>query len=140
MQYLNLTIVTPEKTVYEAQVERVTVPTGSGEITVLARHIPLITTIDKGALKVIDESGDEKVFAVFGGVMEVMSDSRAVIMADQTEAVDEIDQARAQEAYDRAEQAMNEKTEEIDSDQYEMVQKQLQKHLNRINVAKKWRK
>jgi len=140
MEYLNLTIVTPEKTVYEAQVERVTVPTDAGEITVLARHIPMITTIKSGAMRVIDESGKEEVFAVFGGVMDIMTDSRAVIMADQTESVSEIDEARAQEAYERAQQAMSEKGQEIDSDQYEMVQKQLQKHLNRINVAKKWRK
>ena len=71
MSTLNFKIVTPEKTVYENNgVLQISLPTMTGEITVLPNHIPLVTVLKAGELKLKDNAGDQ-VIAVAGGFVEV---------------------------------------------------------------------
>ncbi len=65
---LRLTIITPERVVYEGDVEQVTLPTMAGEITVLPGHIPVITTIAPGTL-LARAGNDTPVFAVARGII-----------------------------------------------------------------------
>lgn len=96
-----LTLVTPEKVYYEADVRSLIVPGTEGYLGVLSNHAPLITGLKPGRIEFRD--ADEKVhlMAVSGGFLEV-SGNVATLLADAVEDSDEIDIERAQAAYDRA--------------------------------------
>lgn len=131
-------IVTPERTVYSQDVLEVTVPTGTGEITILPNHIPLVSTVVTGELRAKLMDGTVHPFAVSSGIVEVQPSSKVVILADRSELAAEIDLGRAQEAYERAEQAMKsaQNTADVDYARFEAL---MNKELNRVRVAKRWK-
>ena len=93
---LELKIVTADRPVLTEDVDMVIAPGAAGELGVLPRHEPLLTTLKPGELRVL-HNGQWEFLAVAGGFMQV--DPRGVtILADAAERVDEIDEARAQEA------------------------------------------
>ena len=93
---LQLTIVTADRPVLTEDVDMVIAPGAAGELGILPRHEPLLTTLRPGELRVL-HNGQWEFLAVAGGFMQV--DPRGVtILADAAERVDEIDEARAQEA------------------------------------------
>lgn len=101
---LRLEVITPERTVYEDDVDMVVAPASEGYVGILPHHVPLFTTLGHGVFKV-KKGGVEQVLAVFGGFMDVRSD-RVVVLTDAAEHADEIDASRAQEARDRAQQML----------------------------------
>ena len=127
-------IVTPERTVYEAEIDQVTLPTQDGEITVLAHHIPLISVLQAGAL-VAKKDGEEIAMAVSGGMVEVRK-NELTILADTAERAEEIDVKRAEEARARAEKLKEEKIR-ADETGYATAAAILEKNLARIKVARK---
>ncbi len=134
-EQLQLTIATPIKTVYEAQVDQVTVTTTSGEITLLPRHIPLVTTLKTGQV-MVKINGEEEYMAIDGGVLEMRPDNQVLILSDKSERADEIDHEQAQKAYEAAAQAMENKENLADID-YSNLQQVMARELNRVNLAKK---
>src|SRR5438270_11209088 len=93
---LQLTIVTANRPVLAEDVDMVIAPGAAGELGILPRHEPLLTTLKPGELRVL-HNGQWEFLAVAGGFMQV--DQRGVtVLADAAERVDEIDEARAQEA------------------------------------------
>ena len=135
---INFHIVTPERTVYSNEVLEVTVPTGGGEITILPDHIPLVSTVVTGELRTKLSDGTIHPFAVSSGIVEVQPSSKVVILADRSELATEIDIERAEEAYKRAQEAMKVRHDEADVD-YARFEALMQKELNRVNIAKRWR-
>lgn len=127
-------IVTPEKTVYEEEIDQVTLPTADGEITVLPNHIPLISILVPGELDV-KVDGEEIVMAVSGGMIEMRS-NELTILADTAERAGEIDLKRAEEAKERAEKLKEERMQ-ADEAQYATAAAILEKNLARIRVARK---
>lgn len=98
---LQLNIVTADRTILSEEVEMVIAPGTAGELGILPRHEPLLTTLKPGELRVL-QNGAWEFLAVAGGFMQV--DQRGVtVLADAAERVDEIDEARAQEARRQAE-------------------------------------
>ena len=77
-----LSILTPERAVFEGKVEYVQVPGSEGYLGVLAGHAALITALAAGRLTVRKPGGDEVVWAVSGGFFEV-ADDRATVLADE---------------------------------------------------------
>jgi len=67
----HLTIVTPERTVYDAEVTSVIAPGDLGYLGVLADHAPLITSLKSGYLEVTDQEGRKSRMTISGGFMEV---------------------------------------------------------------------
>jgi F-type H+-transporting ATPase subunit epsilon len=127
-------IVTPERIVFEEEVDQVTLPTQEGEITVLPNHIPLISVLQAGEL-VAKKDGEEIAMAVSGGMVEVQK-NELTVLADTAERAEEIDLARAEEARRRAEKLKEEKVR-ADETEYAAVAATLEKNLARIKVAKK---
>jgi F-type H+-transporting ATPase subunit epsilon len=102
---LNLRIITPERVVFdESGVDSVTLPGSEGELTILPRHAPLMTSLRPGPL-VFRRGGDEVDVALSGGFLE-LRDDRVVILADTAERSDEIDAARAEHARREAQAAL----------------------------------
>ncbi len=130
-------IVTPDGIIYEDKVEKVTVPTTSGEITILPKHIPLVSVLKAGELVAYKE--DHPVaMSVAGGVVEVQSEDKVYIMADTAERAEEIDVERAEAARQRAEEIMQQK-ENVDDVDFAKLQAVIDREMARIRVAKKWR-
>jgi len=101
---LHLEVITPERKVYEEDVDMVVAPASEGYVGILPHHAPLFTTLGPGEFKV-KRGGVEEVLAVFGGFMDVRGD-RVVVLTDAAEHAEEIDAGRAQEARDRAQQTL----------------------------------
>jgi F-type H+-transporting ATPase subunit epsilon len=99
---INLDIVTPERRVFQADVEMFIAPGSQGYLGIMAGHIPLITSLDIGVAKIKTEDGETKV-AIGGGFMEVQP-NRILVLADTAEIGKDIDVSRAQAAKARAEE------------------------------------
>ncbi|MCX6797937.1 MAG: ATP synthase F1 subunit epsilon, partial [Candidatus Falkowbacteria bacterium] len=96
-------IVTPEKVVLKELILQATIPTASGEITVLPDHIPLVSILKSGVLEIKKEDGSIEVMSVSGGFIEVLHD-KIVILADTAERAAELDEARITMARQQAEE------------------------------------
>lgn len=77
----NLSILTPERTVFEGEVEYVQAPGTEGYLGVLAHHAALVTALASGTLTLRRTDGVEERYAVSGGFFEV-SNNRATVLAD----------------------------------------------------------
>ncbi len=77
---MNLEIVTPDKTVFEGEVQLVQLPGLDGSFEVLNHHMPMIAGLAKGKVKVIDKDKKENFFEINGGVLEVV-DNKVMILA-----------------------------------------------------------
>jgi F-type H+-transporting ATPase subunit epsilon len=135
---IDFRIVTPEGPVYVAEIEKVTVPTTSGEITILPTHAPLVSILQTGEL-VAMKDGEEVSMAVSGGFLEVRDGSRVYIMADTAERAEHIDVTRAEEARARAEELLAKQTDMADVD-FARIQAVIEREMARISVANKYRK
>ena len=65
-----LEIITPDKNVFHGEVKLVQLPGTKGAFEILKNHAPLISTLDKGTIKVVEENGKEHFFQIDGGVIE----------------------------------------------------------------------
>ena len=101
---LHLEVITPERKVYEDDVDMVVAPASEGYVGILPHHVPLFTTLGPGEFKV-KKGGVEEILAVFGGFMDVRGD-RVVVLTDAAEPAEEIDANRAQQARERAQQVL----------------------------------
>ncbi len=115
MPKFTLSIVTPEHTLMEEEVESIMVPGALGYLGVLANHAPLITPIAPGKLVVRKSESTEIIMAISGGFLEV-SNNRATVLADAVEYADEIDIERAKESLERARNRLRENPEGFDMD------------------------
>lgn len=129
-------IVTPDRVLLEQEVDSVTVPTETGEITILKNHIPLVSNLKPGELK-FASGNDAQYFAVSGGFLEVRDTGEVIVLADTAEFGHEIDPDRAGKARETAQQLMQENyhDEHASADALAM----LEKNLARLRVAKKHR-
>ena len=108
MPTLRLEIVTPEAKTYSEDVDGVTIPGIDGEYGILPLHVPLITALMPGSLKV-QKDGREFFLATGGGFAEVMPD-RVSVLTDMAVRDADVDEAAAQAAADRAKAALNDRT------------------------------
>ncbi|MBI2637226.1 MAG: F0F1 ATP synthase subunit epsilon [Parcubacteria group bacterium] len=138
MNKINFKIITPERVVFEDEIDQVTMMTTTGEITVLPGHIPLVTVLSHGELS-CKKGNEAYAMAVSGGFCEVRPDNAVVVLADTAERAEEIDLARAEEARARAEKLMQEARGREDVD-YAALQAILERSLTRLRVANKYRK
>ena len=129
-----LELVTPEKIVLSEEVDEVTVPTTTGEITVLPKHVSLVTQVSPGEL-IVRKSGKVEHFAITGGILEV-SKEKVVILGEHAIRADDIEVAKAEEAKRKAEQRMKERVSEED---FATIEADLRRSLLELKVARKRR-
>ena len=116
---LTLEIVTPEAKVYSDTVDSVVIPTVQGEIGVLPGHIPLLTQIELGELRVLKGS-EVHWLAISGGFAQIDGD-RVRVLAEHAITEDKIDETAVETAMKRAEQEIRE-AKDMDPNQYEHLQ------------------
>lgn len=131
---LRLEIVTPESKAYSEDVEMVVLPGMDGELGVYPQHVPVLTTLKPGELRVF-KSGQETSLAVGEGFAEITGDSISVLtdMALESTAIDE---SAAEAAVARAQAAMK---EDLGSEEVAAVQASLQKALAQLHVKRRHR-
>jgi|SRR5215468_2218383 len=97
---LKLEIVTPTATVYSEDVELVTLPGVEGQMGIFPQHVRLMTQLVPGEL-IVHKNGRDEFLAVGEGVVEITND-RVSIVTDMAVSAENIDEARAEEARQRA--------------------------------------
>lgn len=130
-------IVSQDRTVFAGDVDIVVLPGAGGEMGILPKHAPVLTTLKYGVVK-IRKNGKEELFTVAGGVAEVQPDI-VTILADAAENVDEIDVARAEAARTRAEEILA-KGLPADTDAYLAMEAALRKSNLRLEAVNRYRK
>lgn len=130
-------IVSQDRMVFEGDVDIVVLPGEAGEMGILPKHAPLLSTLRLGFLKV-RVSGEEQVFAVAGGVVEVQPDI-VTVLADAAENVMEIDVARAEAARRRAEEFLK-AGPPPDTDTYLKMEAALKRSNLRLEAARRFRR
>jgi F-type H+-transporting ATPase subunit epsilon len=104
---LKLEIVTPAGTVYSEDVEMVTLPGVAGQMGVYPQHVPLITHMVPGEM-IVRKDGRDLFMATGEGLIEVTA-KRVAILTDLAIPADRIDEAKAEEARQRAEARLHDK-------------------------------
>jgi F-type H+-transporting ATPase subunit epsilon len=104
---IRLEIVTPDGVTSLEDVDMVTLPAVDGQIGILPRHVPLMTQMVPGEM-IVRENGQDRSLAVGEGLVEITGD-RVAILTDLAVAAENIDEARADEARQRAEARLHEK-------------------------------
>ena len=108
MKKLHLSIVTPERIVYEDEVDSVSVMTDMGEVTVLPDHIPLVANLRAGELT-LRKDGVSEYLVASTGFLEVRPGNKLVVLADTAERAEELELEKIEEARERARQLLLEK-------------------------------
>ncbi|APV49163.1 F0F1 ATP synthase subunit epsilon [Betaproteobacteria bacterium GR16-43] len=110
---LHVDIVSAEQAIYSGEAEMVIAPGEAGELGILPEHVPLITRIKPGTIRIKQASGEEEVIYVSGGMMEVQPDV-VTVLADTSVRAHDLDEAKALEAKRRAEEAIVNRTGAMD--------------------------
>ena len=129
---LKLEIVTPEATAYSEDVEMVTLPGTEGELGVYPNHVPLLTTLKPGELRVL-KGGRETFLAVGEGFVEITA-SAVSVLTDLALEASNIDLGAAEEAVARAQTAMK---EDHGAEEIAAIQATLQKALAQMHVKRR---
>ena len=131
---LKLEIVTPAATVYSEDVQMVTLPAVDGQIGIFPRHIPVLTRIVPGEI-IVRKNGENDFLAVGEGLVEITGD-RIAIVTDMAVAAKDIDEARAEEARQRAAARLRDK---ISDGEVATVNASLARSLAQLRVKRRHR-
>jgi F-type H+-transporting ATPase subunit epsilon len=129
-------IVSQDKIVFQGDVDIVVIPGSSGEMGVLEKHAPLLSSLQFGIIT-IRLNGKEEHFTVAGGVAEIEPD-QVTILADSAENVEEISLQRAEESRQRAEEMISNGSLS-NADEYLALQAALRRSKLRIDAVKRYR-
>lgn len=130
-------IVSQDRLVFEGDADIVIIPGANGEMGILPNHAPLLSTMVMGVIKV-RFSGQEEIFTITGGVVEVQPDL-VTVLADAAENVEEIDIARAEEAKKRAEGLLSQGPPAEDLDAYLTLEAALRRSNLRLEAVRRYR-
>jgi F-type H+-transporting ATPase subunit epsilon len=109
---IHVDIVSAEGEIFSGDAEMVFAPAKAGEIGIAPRHAPLLTTLKPGSVRVQTSDGD-KLFYVTGGVLEIQP-HLVTVLADSALHADQLDEAEALAARERAREALDGKHGDID--------------------------
>jgi F-type H+-transporting ATPase subunit epsilon len=131
---LKLQIITPEAVVFSEEVEMVTLPAVEGQIGVMPQHVPLMTHMVPGEA-IVRKSGQDQFLAVGEGLIEITAE-RVSILTDMAVAVESIDEAKVEEARQRAAARLQEK---LSSEEVASVNASLARSLAQLHVKRRRR-
>ncbi|WP_423822439.1 F0F1 ATP synthase subunit epsilon [Salinisphaera sp. SPP-AMP-43] len=113
---IHVDVVSVEGEIFSGSASIVYAPAEMGEIGIMPRHAPLLTRLKPGNLRIHDENDVEEQVFVSGGLLEIQP-HLITVMADTAERAEDIDEAEAEKAKERAEQAVSEAEGEVDIEQ-----------------------
>ena len=113
MATLQVDVVSAEKSLFSGEANFVVLPGESGELGILPGHTPLISRIRPGMLKIVMADNSEEVIFVAGGILEVQP-SKVTVLSDTAIRAADLDEAKALEARERAEEALRNTKDQAD--------------------------
>ena len=131
---LRLEIVTPEGVAFSDGVHMVTLPCIEGQLGIYPMHVPLITQIVPGEV-IASKDGRDRFLAVGEGLVEISAD-RVAIVTDMAVAAERIDEAKAEEARQRAAARLREK---LSDEEIAAVNASLVRSLAQLQVKRRHR-
>ncbi len=129
-------IISQDRIVYQGDADLVILPTVDGQLGILPNHSPLLTKLEYGIIRV-RQDGDEMIFTVAGGIVEVQPD-QVTVLADAAEKLEEIDEQRAEAAKSRAQELLNRGIDQ-DRDQYMAIWAALRRSTLRLEAVRRYR-
>lgn len=134
---IHVDVVSAEESIYSGLAEFVVLPGEAGELGILPGHMPLMTRIKAGTvrLKLPDQEAEE-LFFVAGGMLEVQP-NRVTVLADTAIRGKDLDEAMALDAKKRAEEAMVSRSSELD---YVRAQAELAEAIAQLSAIQKLRR
>ncbi len=78
---MKIEIITPDKKIFEGEINSVRVPGKKGSFQVLKDHAPIISTLETGLVRMVDQGNNEIVYEIGGGVIEVKA-NKIILLAD----------------------------------------------------------
>ena len=136
MSTLHVDVVSAEESIFEGEAEFVALPGESGELGIYPQHIPLITRIRPGNVRIkIPGRAEEELVFVAGGILEVQP-NRVTVLADTAIRGKDLDEAKAEAARKAAEEALANRSADID---YAKAQAELAAAMAQIAAIRKLR-
>ena len=133
---LHVDIVSAEAEIFSGTATMVFAPAEMGEVGIAPRHAPLLTRLKAGEVRVQLQEGEELSFFVSGGMLEVQPHV-VTVLSDTAIRADDLDEAQALEAKERAEKMLADKSADID---YAKAQSELAQSMAQLAAIKKLRK
>ena len=132
---LQVDIVSAEQEIFSGEADMVIAPGEAGELGILPEHMPLLTRVKPGTIR-IQKGGEEEIIYVSGGMMEVQPD-RVTVLADTSVRAHDLDEAKAMEAERLARDAIATRTGDMEVAQ---AQAELAEAAAQIAAIRKLRK
>jgi F-type H+-transporting ATPase subunit epsilon len=134
---IHIDVVSAEESIFSGEVEFIVAPALQGEVGIYPRHAPLLTTIKAGALRLkISDQAEEQLIFVSGGILEIQP-GIVTVLADTAIRGHDLDEAKALEAKRVAEEAMKNKSSEVD---YAKAQGELMEAMAQLQAIQQLRK
>lgn len=134
---MHVDVVSAEQQLYSGEAEFITAPAEMGEVGVYPHHAPLLTRMKPGTVKIrVPNQAAEEVIYVSGGILEIQPGS-ITVLSDTAIRGQDLDEARALEAKAQAEEAMRNRTSDMD---YARAQAELAEAIAQIAAIEKLRK
>ena len=113
MSTIQVEVVSAEEAIFSGRAKFVALPGEAGELGILPGHIPLITRIKPGAVRIEKEDGSEEFVFVAGGILEVQPKC-ITVLSDTAIRGHDLDEAKANEARKAAEEALKNAKSDVD--------------------------
>ena len=133
---VHCSIVSAEQEIFSGMVEAVIATGTDGELGIYPGHTPLLTGVKPGPVRLMLEGGEEEVFFASGGYLEVQP-TAITVLADTALRADDLDEAAAQEAQNKAAQELADNKADID---FGRVQADIQETAAMLRTIRKYRK
>lgn len=134
---VHVDVVSAEESIFSGLAEFVVLPGEAGELGILPGHMPLMTRIKPGAVRLkVPQQDQEELIFVAGGILEVQP-GLVTVLADTAIRGKDLDEAKALDAKRKAEEAMSDKSAEMD---YARAQAELAEAVAQLSALKKLRR
>ncbi len=130
---MHVDVVSAEKAIFSGLAEFVAAPGSQGELGIYPRHAPLITRIKPGSIRIQVPNAPEEIFFVSGGILEIQP-GVVTVLADVAIRGHDIDEAKALEARQAAQDAIEKRSSEVD---YARAQAELVEAIAQIETIEK---
>lgn len=128
-----LEVITPERVFFDDTVEMVIIETSDGQLGVMAGHVPMVAPIKIGVIK-IKQNGEWREASIDEGYMEI-TPQETIVMSHSAEWPEEIDEKRAREEYERAQEKLRQKRS---MEEYHQSKASLARAMARLRVKKNY--
>lgn len=129
-----LKIIASDHKFFSGDASYLTVPTGSGEMGIMAHHENMIVALVPGELRFTTAEGEKRTAAIGSGIAEI-ANNRVIVLTDYAELPEEIDAKRAEEALERAKERLKERQS---AREYRAAQAAMARALSRLKESKKY--